>query len=96
VVGEDHTALQHRRREQTTEAFRERMHLRNGIEGAQSALVRGHGLRRARYRGKAKLNLQIQFIGAACNVKRWLRVIAYDVKMTFQAIAGAVQKATPV
>jgi hypothetical protein len=35
-------------------------------------LVRAHGLRRARYRGKAKLDLQIQFIGAACNIKRWL------------------------
>jgi hypothetical protein len=96
VVGEHHTALQNRRREQTTDAFRERMHLRNGIEGAQSELVRGHGLRRARYRGKAKLNLQIQFIGAACNVKRWLRVAAHDVKMTFQAIAGTVHKATSV
>jgi transposase len=96
VVGEHHTELQSRRREQTTEAFRERMHLRNGIEGAQSELVRGHGLRQARYRGKAKLNLQIQFIGAACNVKRWLRVVAYEVKMTFQAVAGNPRNATAV
>jgi transposase len=93
VVGEHHTVLQERRREQTTEAFRERMHLRNGIEGAQSELVRGHGMRQARYRGKAKLNLQMQFIGAACNVKRWLRVLAHDVKMTFQAVAGAAGNA---
>jgi Transposase DDE domain/Transposase domain (DUF772) len=87
VVGEHHTALQNRRREQTTETFRERMHLRNGIEGAQSELVRGHGLRRARYRGKAKLNLQMQFIGAACNVKRWLRVLAWEAKMAMEAAA---------
>ena len=86
VVGEYHTALQDRRREQTTEAFRERMHSRNGIEGTQSELVRGHGLRRARYRGKAKVDLQIQFIGAACNIKRWLRVLAYDAKMALEPL----------
>lgn len=96
VVGEHHTALQDRRREQTSEAFRKRMHLRNGIEGTQSELVRGYGLRRARYRGKSKLNLQIQFIGAACNIKRWLRVLAYDVRTTFQAMAGAAGNATAV
>jgi transposase len=92
VVGEHHTVLQHRRREQTTEAFRERMHLRNGIEGAQSELVRGHGLRRARYRGKAKLNLQMQFIGAACNVKRWLRVLAWEAKTAFGAAVAGLEE----
>jgi IS5 family transposase len=73
VVGEHHTALQARRQEQQTEEFKERMKHRNGIEGTQSELVRGHGLRRARYRGLAKVKLQNYFIGAACNVKRWLR-----------------------
>src|SRR5439155_26944437 len=29
-----------------------------------------------RYRGKAKVDLQNQFIGAACCVKRWLRLLA--------------------
>ena len=29
-----------------------------------------------RYRGKAKVDLQKQFIGAACNVKRWPRLAA--------------------
>src|SRR5207249_11961509 len=29
-----------------------------------------------RYRGKAKVDLQNQFIGAACNVKHWLRLLA--------------------
>jgi transposase len=93
VVGEHHTALQERRREQTTEAFSQRMHVRNGIEGTQSELVRAHGLRRARYRGKAKLDLQIQFIGAACNIKRWLRVFAWEAKMAFQAAAAPVSQA---
>jgi hypothetical protein len=93
LVGEHHTVLQERRREQTTEAFSQRMHVRNGIEGTQSELVRAHGLRRARYRGKAKLDLQIQFIGAACNIKRWLRVFAWEAKMAFQAAAAPVSQA---
>jgi hypothetical protein len=73
VVGEHHTVLQARRQEQQTEEFKERMKHRNGIEGTQSELVRGHGLRQARYRGLPKVKLQNYFIGAACNVKRWLR-----------------------
>ncbi len=73
VVGEHHTVLQARRQEQQTQEFKQRMKHRNGIEGTQSELVRGHGLRRARYRGLAKVKLQNYFIGAACNVKRWLR-----------------------
>ena len=51
VVGEHHTVLQARRREQQTHAFKQRMKHRNGIEGTQSELVRGHGLRRPRSRG---------------------------------------------
>jgi transposase len=85
VVGEHHTALQARRREQQTPAFRERMHARNGIESTQSELVRAHGLRRARYRGKAKVDLQMQMIGAACNIKRWLSVLVWEVKMALCA-----------
>jgi Transposase DDE domain/Transposase domain (DUF772) len=73
LVSEHHTALQARRREQQTPAFRERMKHRNAIEGTQSELVRAHGLRRARYRGLARVSLQSYFIGAACNAKRWIR-----------------------
>ena len=72
VVGEHHSALQARRQEQTTEAFAQEMKHRNGIEGTQSELVRAHGIRRARYRGLAKVRLQNYFAGAACNVKRWI------------------------
>ena len=50
VVGEHHTALQARRQEQQTDAFKQRMKHRNALEGTQSELVRAHGLRRARYR----------------------------------------------
>jgi len=91
VVGEHHSALQARRQEQKTAAFKKQMKHRNGIEGTQSELVRGHGLRRARYRGLAKSKLQNYFIGAACNVKRWLRREAWKIK---QAVAGAALEAT--
>jgi len=80
VVGEHHTALQTRRNEQKTDEFARRMYDRNGIEGTQSELVRAHGLRKARYRGKAKLDLQNQLIGAACNIKRWLKLAAWELR----------------
>ena len=89
VVGEHHSLLQSRRREQTTEQFRKLMHRRNGIEGTHSELIRGYGLRRARYRGRAKVDLQNQFIGAACNVKRWLDVLAWKIENA-QAITSNV------
>ena len=74
--------LQARRREMHTEAFFEKMKRRCGIEGTHSELVRGHGARRTRYRGLAKARLQNYFIGAACNTKRWLRRIAWNMKQT--------------
>lgn len=77
VVGEHHTLLQDRRREMQTEAFKKEMHRRNGIEGTISELVRGYGLRRARYRGFAKVRLQNYLIGAACNIRRLFRRIAW-------------------
>jgi hypothetical protein len=75
IVGEHHELLQQRRIEQRTEAFEQRMHQRNAIEGTLSELARGHGLRRSRYRGFAKVELQNLLIGTACNIKRWLRVL---------------------
>ena len=87
VVGEHHSALQARRQEQQTDAFKERMKHRNGIEGTQSELVRGHGLRQARYRGLAKVKLQNYFIGAACNVKRWIRREAWKIQQALSAVA---------
>jgi hypothetical protein len=71
-VGALHEALQERRREQQTPEFKLRMQQRNGVEGTISELVRGHGLRRTRYKGFAKVDLQNQLIAAACNIKRWL------------------------
>jgi transposase len=84
VVGEHHTALQNRRWEMKTPEFKEAMKKRNGIEGTQSELVRAHGARRARYRGLDKVKLQFYLIGAACNVKRWLRRAGWEIKKAMQ------------
>jgi hypothetical protein len=93
VVGEHHTLLQARRQEQQTEGFKQRMKHRNGIEGTQSELVRGHGLRRARSRGLPKVKLQNYFIGAACNVKRWIRREAWKLAQAVSAGAAEVASA---
>lgn len=91
VVGTLHSLLQNRRREMQTEDFKKEMHRRNGIEGTQSELVRGYGLRQARYRGFAKVRLQNYLIGAACNLRRLFRRIAWLVEQ-----AGVPAAATPV
>jgi transposase len=78
-VGIHHDLLQARRREMQTEAFALRMHQRNSIEGTISELTRG-GMRRTRYRGLAKTRLANYFIAAACNVKRWLRLTAWQME----------------
>ena len=91
IVSEHHTALQTRRQEQHTDAFRQRMKHRTAIEGTQSELVRAHGLRRARYRGLAKAKLQNYFIGAACNTKRWIRREVWKLKLA--ASAASAQRA---
>jgi transposase len=78
VVGALHSLLQERRREMQTEAFKKEMQRRNGIEGTHSELVRGYGLRQARYRGFAKVRLQNYLIGAACNIRRLFRRLAWE------------------
>ncbi|HEX4119715.1 MAG TPA: transposase, partial [Verrucomicrobiae bacterium] len=92
TVGEHHTVLQARRQEQKSEAFRHRCHKRNAIEGTQSELVRAHGARRARYRGLEKMRLQNYFVGAACNAKRWVRRMIWELK---QARIGARASLNP-
>lgn len=91
VVGEHHTALQARRQEQKTEAFKARMRHRNAIEGTQSELVRAHGLRRARYRGLPKVRLQNYLAGAACNLKRWIRRHVWELAQA--TVPGVAQSA---
>lgn len=89
-VSENHTALQQRRREQKTDPFAIRMRQRNAIEGTHSELVRAHGLRRARYRGLPKMRLQNYLIGAACNAKRWVARVAWQIRRSAAALAGPV------
>jgi hypothetical protein len=89
VVGEHHTVLQARRLEQQTDAFKQRMKHRNGIEGTQSELVRGHGMRQARSRGLAKVRLQNYFIGAACNIKRWINRTVWQMRQTVTPVVGS-------
>jgi transposase len=89
VVTEHHTALQARRQEQQTSEFKARLKHRNAIEGTQSELVRAHGLRRARYRGLAKAKLQNDFVGAACNLKRWIRREIWQLQKRVLSLAAA-------
>lgn len=85
MVGELHSLLQARRREMLTDAFKQEMQRRNGIEGTQSELVRGYGMRHARYRGKAKVRLQNYLIGAACNIRRLFRRLAWEANQAQRA-----------
>ena len=76
-----------------TEAFQEEMHQRNGIEGTQSELVRRYGLRQARYRGQAKVRLQNYLIGAACNIRRLFRRIAWEAAQGCGVVETALKPA---
>ena len=75
-VGLHHMLVQARRNEATTPEFQRRMRARNGIEGTISELTR-NGMRRTRYRGLAKTSLANYFHATACNVKRWLALMAH-------------------
>ncbi|MBU2575165.1 MAG: transposase [Elusimicrobia bacterium] len=92
-VNEHHTLTQARRKLMRTEEFKKDMRHRNGIEGTQSELVRGYGLRKSRYRGNNKTRLQNYFIGAACNIKRWCRRVTWEAQ---QAAAGGVKVEQPL
>ena len=94
IVGELHSLLQERRREMQTTAFKTEMYRRSGIEGTHSELVRGYGLRQARYRGKAKVRLQNYLIGAACNIRRLFRRMAW-LKMQVKNVIRASEAAVP-
>jgi transposase len=78
VVGLRHDLVEQRRREMKESGFSKSMHPRNGVEGTHSELVRGHGLRRTKYRGLNRVGLSHYFMGAACNVKRYLNLLAFQ------------------
>lgn len=65
-----HEALQARRQEEQTPAFRQEYTTRAGIEGTLSQGVRGMGLRRARYDGLPKTHLQHVLTAVAINLVR--------------------------
>src|SRR6266508_4502185 len=80
VVGLHHALVQQRRKEMQQAEFSKRMHPRNGVEGTHSELVRGHAMRRTKYRGLSRVRLSHYFMGAACNVKRYLNLLAFQIK----------------
>jgi transposase len=64
-----------RAKAQTAEyAQARRQHRR--IERKLADLVRWHGARRARYRGRAKVRMQVLLTGMVVNIKRWVRLVA--------------------
>lgn len=65
-----HEALQQRRAEQETPAFRQAYQTRAGIEGTLSQAVRRMGLRRARYDGLRKTQLQHVLTAVAIDIVR--------------------------
>jgi transposase len=70
-----HTALAEARRRGTTAEFAALSAVRAGVEGTISQAVRGFGLRRSRYVGRAKTHLQHVATAAAMNLVRiteWL------------------------
>jgi transposase len=72
-INAHHALINARRAEQETASFRKRFKQRAAVEGTISALVRKHGARRARYRGRAKVALQYSLTGAAVNLKQLAR-----------------------
>ena len=72
---EEHAAMQVARQRQETQEFATEYARRQGIEGTLSQGVRAFGLRRARYRGRAKTHLQHVATAVAINLRRvtdWL------------------------
>jgi hypothetical protein len=72
--------VEQRRKEMKEAGFSKSMHPRNGIEATHSELVRGHGMRQTKYRGLSRVGLSHYFMGAACNVKRLLNLLAFEMK----------------
>jgi transposase len=80
VVGLRHDLVEERRKEMREAGFSKSMHPRNGIEATHSELVRGHAMRRTKYRGLSRVGLSHYFMGAACNVKRYLNLLSFQMR----------------
>ena len=72
-----------------TQQFKKDMRLRPPIEGTISELTRYHGLRRTRYRGLNKVNLQCYFTAAAVNIKRWIKILLEGMRPKVPSMAAA-------
>ena len=48
---------------------------------------------RTRYRGLPKVRLQNYLIGAACNAKRWLAHLGWEIRHGVEVLAGATMAA---
>jgi hypothetical protein len=65
-----HALIQARRQEADSDAFKQEIQIRVGVEETVSEMVRSHGLRRSRFRGTRKNQLQALYVVAATNLKR--------------------------
>jgi len=76
------------RARQKTESFKLEFRLRSQIEGTISELVRAHGARYTRYRGRAKTRLQACFTTTAANLKRTIRWLLQQEARATEAVAA--------
>lgn len=74
--------LQEARAFQQTEEFKNEYPQRCKIENKQAEMVH-HGLRQARYIGKAKVNLQALLIGAIVNFKRYWKLVTEQSQLKY-------------
>lgn len=68
-------ASSQRRREQDTEAFKERNNIRAGIESTNAEMKTRHGMGRLRVRGQPRMELVILFKALGCNTKRMVKYV---------------------
>jgi len=84
-----------RRAVEETAAFLDAYRPRAGIEGTNSELKRGQGLRKLRVRGEERVRLSVYFKALACNVKRAVNYWVAQRKQGVFANSGA-QKGTSI
>jgi len=72
--------LQERRLKQKEKCFKDEMKVRAQVEGTIAELVRKHGLKKAKYKGKDGRQLQFYLTGTALNIKRIIRLIENERK----------------
>lgn len=90
ITSHYHEAQLHAARaRQATPAFKEAYRKRAAVERKIADLV-GHGLRRARYLGRAKVRLQNYWIGAVVNLKRLFRLFQGELDPMRQVLATII------